>query len=135
CFMVHYSVTISADDGRSGRDGGGCHAGPRPGRTRPCYSRNRPLSRASGSPASPRRSTGAVSPGRPTRPALRTIDQPNRTRGPAKNNRLTHLLAEMDKGDTKKIAAARTTVTDAPRYALGRAPTAEEVEQVLSGGF
>jgi hypothetical protein len=26
--MVHYSATINADDGRSGRDGGGCHASP-----------------------------------------------------------------------------------------------------------
>jgi hypothetical protein len=31
--------------------------------------------------------------------------------------------------------AARTIVTDALRYLLGRAPTAEEVEQVLSGGL
>jgi len=79
------------------------------------------------------------------------------------NNRLTQLIAEMDKDDAKKIealtgviaiggylrevaadedqrdpkidAAGRTIVTDALRYMLGRVPTAEEIEQVLSGGF
>ena len=79
------------------------------------------------------------------------------------NNRLTQLIAEMDKGDAKRIealtgviaiggylrevaadedqrdpkidAAARTIVTDSRRYMLGRTPTAEEVDQVLSGGF
>ena len=94
---------------------------------------------------------------------LRTIDQPNHTRGQAMNNRLTQLIAEMDKDDAKKIetltgviaiggylrevaadedqrdpkidAAGRTIVTNALRYMLGRAPTAEEIEQVLSGGF
>ena len=78
-------------------------------------------------------------------------------------NRLTQLLAAMDKDDAKKIetltgvfclgghfaavargvdrtppdlaAAARTIVADALRYMLGRAPTAGEIEQVLSGGF
>ena len=79
------------------------------------------------------------------------------------NNRLTQLIAEMDKDDAKKIEAltgviaiggylrevaadedqrdpkideaGRTIVTDALRYLLERAPTAEEAEQVLSGGF
>jgi hypothetical protein len=78
---------------------------------------------------------------------LRTIDQPNSIRGQAMNNRLTQLIAEMDKDDTKKIealtgviaiggylrevaadedqrdpkidAAGRTMVTDALRYMLG----------------
>ena len=36
---------------------------------------------------------------------LRTIDQPIRTRGQAMNNRLTQLIAEMDKDDAKKIEA------------------------------
>jgi hypothetical protein len=33
------------------------------------------------------------------------MDQPNRTWGQAMNNRLTQLIAEMDKDDAKKIEA------------------------------
>jgi hypothetical protein len=78
-------------------------------------------------------------------------------------NRLTQIIAEMEEGDAKKIetltgvfalgghfaavargvdktppdlaVAARTIVGDALAYMLGRTPTAEEVDQVLSGGF
>jgi hypothetical protein len=91
------------------------------------------------------------------------MQQPNRTRGPAMNNRLTQLVAEMDKDDAGKIealtgviaiggylrdvaadedqrdgkvdATARHIIADALRFMLGREPATEEVEQVLSGGF
>jgi hypothetical protein len=77
-------------------------------------------------------------------------------------NRLTRIIAEMEEGDAKTIetltgvfclgghfaavargvdetpdlaVAAHAIVADALRYMLERAPTSEEVDQVLSGGF
>jgi hypothetical protein len=48
---------------------------------------------------------------------------------------LREVAAEEGRRDPKIDATARRIVTDALTYMLCRAPSANEVEQVLSGGF